>query len=85
VILAFLAVRSALGSDWPPPGQAPTPEQIDAAQQAAWGAAAVGTLPLLGGLLLAGWWRMVEWAIGFGVVLMFAVLGSGLLVALADG
>jgi hypothetical protein len=27
-------------------------------------------------------WRMVEWAIGFGVVLMFAVRGSGMLLGL---
>src|SRR3954471_1901126 len=85
LLAAWLAVGSALHSDWPPFGQAPTPEQIQAARQAAWGAAAVATLPLLGGLLLAGWWRMVEWAIAFGVLLMFAVLGSGFLVALADG
>ena len=85
MIVVWLAVGSALSSDWPPPGQAPTPEQVEAAGQAAWGAAAVATLPLVGGLLLAGWWRLVEWAIGFGVVLMFAVLGSRLLVQLANG
>jgi hypothetical protein len=84
-IAVLLAVGSALSSDWPPPGQAPTPDQIQAAGQAAWGGAAVATLPLVGGLLLAGRWRMHEWAIAFGVLLMFAVLGSGLLVALADG
>jgi hypothetical protein len=48
-------------------------------------AAAIAVTPLVGGLLLAGRWRRYEWAIGFGVVLMFAVLGSGLLVQLADG
>ena len=40
-------------------------------------AAATTITPLVLGLLLAGRWRRYDWAIGFGVLLMFAVLGSG--------
>jgi hypothetical protein len=84
-IAVFLAIRSVLSSGWPPPGQAPTPDQIRAAGQAAWAVAAVATFPLAGGLLLACRWRMCEWAIAFGVFLLFAVLSSAMLLALADG
>jgi FtsH-binding integral membrane protein len=45
----------------------------------------VAVTPLAGGLFLAGRWRMYEWAVAFGVFLLFAVLGSGLLLALAEG
>jgi hypothetical protein len=85
VLAAWQAVSAALHADWPPPRQAPTAEQVHAARSAAWFAAAVAVAPLRAGLLLAGRWRRYGWAIGFGVVLMFAVLGSGLLVASADG
>jgi hypothetical protein len=52
---------------------------VAAARSAAWGAAAVAVTPLAIGLLLAGRWRSYGWAIAFGVLLMFAVLGSALL------
>jgi ABC-type multidrug transport system permease subunit len=75
-----LAVGSALSSDyWPAIPQVPTPDQVSAARSAAWGAAAVAVTPLAIGLLLAGRWRSYGWAIAFGVLLMFAVLGSALL------
>jgi hypothetical protein len=77
-----LALGSALSSDWPPIPRLPTAAQVDAARAAAWGAAAVAVTPLTIGLLLAGWWRAHEWAIAFGVLLMFAVLGSALLLQL---
>jgi hypothetical protein len=85
LLAAWRAVSAALHTDWPPPRQLPTAEQVHAARVAAWLAVAVAITPLVGGLLLAARWRRYEWAIGFGVVLMLAVLGSGLLVALADG
>ena len=81
-IATWLAVGSALTSDWPPVPQLPTAEQLDAAREAAWGAAVVAVIPLAGGLALAGWWRAYEWAVAFGVLLMFAVLGSALLLQL---
>jgi hypothetical protein len=85
LLAAWRAVSAALHSDWPPPRQLPTAEQVQAARTAAWLAVAVAITPLVGGLLLAARWRRYEWAIGFGVVLMFAVLGSGLLLAPAGG
>ena len=82
VIATWLAVGSALTSDWPPVPQLPTAEQLDAAREAARGAAVVAVIPLAGGLALAGRWRAYEWAVLFGVLLMFAVLGSALLLQL---
>ena len=84
LLAASQAVLSALHSDWPAPPELPTAEQVHDARMAAWAAVAVAVTPLVGGLLLAGRWRMVEWAIGFGVVLMFAVLGSGMLLWLTE-
>jgi hypothetical protein len=81
-IATWLAVGGALASDWPPIPQLPTAEQVHAARSAAWGAAAVAVTPLVLGLLLARWWRAYQWAIAFGVLLMFAVLGSALLLQL---
>jgi hypothetical protein len=81
-IATWLAVGSALASDWPPIPQLPTAAQVDAARNAAYGAGFVAVLPLLVGLFLAGRWRAYGWAITFGVLLMFAVLGSALLVSL---
>ena len=85
VLAASLAISAALHSGWPAPPELPTAEQVHDARTAAWVAVAVTITPLLAGLVLAGRWRRYGWAIAFGVVLMFAVLGSGLLVALADG
>src|SRR4051812_15810 len=73
-IATWLAVGSALASDWPPVPQLPTAEQVAAARSAAYGAGLVAVVPLLGGLALAGWWRAYGWAIAFGMLLMFAVL-----------
>lgn len=84
IVVASQAVLSALHSDWPLPPELPTAEQVHAARTAAWSAAAVAVTPLVGGVVLAGRWRMYEWAIGFGVVLMFAVLGSAMLLWLTD-
>ena len=84
-VAVWLAVSAALHSSWPAPPDVPTADQVHDARTAAWVAAAVAVAPLVGGLFLAGRWRMYEWAIAFGVVLLFAVLGSGLLLALADG
>jgi hypothetical protein len=85
VLAASQALSAALHSPWPAPPEVPTADQVHDARTAAWVAAAVAVMPLLGGLLLAARWRRHEWAIGFGVVLMFAVLGSGLLVVPAGG
>ena len=85
VIAAYQAVSAALHSSWPAPPDVPTAEQVHDARMAAWVAAVVAVTPLVGGLFLAGRWRMYEWAVAFGVFLLFAVLGSGLLLALADG
>jgi hypothetical protein len=79
-VATWLAVGSALASDWPPIPQVPTAEQVHAARSAAEGAGAVAVIPLVIGLVLAGRWRAYGWAIAFGMLLMFAVLGSALLV-----
>jgi hypothetical protein len=78
-IATWLAVGNALASDWPPIPQPPTAEQVRAAGQAAEVAAAVAVVPLVIGLVVAGRWRAYGWAIAFGMLLMFAVLGSALL------
>ena len=80
VIAMPLAVSTALSSDWPPYGEAPTLAQVQAARTAAWSAAAVAVVPLACGLLLAGGWRLQAWAIAFGVGLLLAVLGSEMLI-----
>ena len=85
LIAAYQAVGAALHSPWPAPPESPTAEQVHDARTAAWVAAAVAVTPLVSGLFLAGRWRMYEWAVAFGVVLLFAVLGSGFLLALAGG
>jgi hypothetical protein len=83
-IATWLAVGSALSADWPAVPQLPTAEQVDAAQSAAWGAGVVSVVPLVLGLVLAGRWRAHGWAVAFGMLLMFAVLGSALLLQLTD-
>jgi hypothetical protein len=82
-LAAYQAVGAALHSSWPAPPEVPTAAQVHDARTAAWIAAVVAVAPLASGLLLAGRWRMYEWAVAFGVLLLFAVLGSGLLIALA--
>jgi len=83
-IATWLAVGNALSADWPPIPQLPTAEQVSAAQSAARGAAVVAAVPLVVGLALAGRWRAHAWAIAFGMLLMFAVLGSALLLQLTN-
>jgi hypothetical protein len=80
-IATWGAVGSALASDWPPIPELPTAAQVAAARSAAYGAGLVAVVPLVVGLVLAGWWRAYGWAIAFGVLLMFAVLGSALLIS----
>ena len=84
LLVSFLAIRAALGSDWPPFGQLPTGEQVARARAAAEVAAVLSVVPALVGLVLARRWRSAGWIATFLVGLMFAVLASGVLVWLTD-
>jgi hypothetical protein len=84
LLVAFLAVVNALLSDWPPPPELPTADQVRQARDNVWAAGAVSVVPPLVGLVLARRWRSAAWTATFLVGLVFAVLGSAFLWAFTD-
>src|SRR4051794_36455018 len=65
LLVSFLAIRAALGSDWAPFGQLPTGEQVARARADAEVAAVLSVVPALGGLVLARRWRSAGWTATF--------------------
>jgi MFS family permease len=82
LVVAGLAIGSALQSDWAPFGELPTPAQVDRAREAAWGAGVVSTVPPAAGLLLALRWRSAGWTAAFLVGVLLAVLVGAFLLFL---
>ena len=78
------ALLGAAFSDWPPPGELPTVDQLQNARINASLAGTVAVVPAVAGLFLSIRWRNDVLTALFLVGVMFGVLSTGALFALTD-
>jgi hypothetical protein len=84
LLVSVLSVGDAVLSDWPPPPELPTGDQVRQARENVWAAGAMSVVPPLGGLVLARRWRSAPWTATFLVGLLFAVLVTGVVALFTD-